>query len=183
MQQVKEPTSDTHRNSRPVFGTGTLSALIIIAFLFGYRALQNRQAPPPSSAPSSRIAAGQEEGPTPDVAYSLDHGGDIGRDRSQMQRLRKLSDAERSELAPIQKEIDAVTKDFEKWLSQRSEKASPGQSIGEAGPDLGAAQRRAAAVRERYWDTAMEILSAAQRDKVSALRRADIQKTLDRLGG
>lgn len=180
---MNEPASDNQRRSRPAFGTGTLTALIIIAFLFGYRALQNRQAPAPPDTPAARIAAGQEEGPTPDVSYILGHREALGLDENQVQRLKTLSDNERSEIAPIQKEIDAVTKDFEKWLSQRSEKASPGQSIGEAGPDLGAAQRRAAAVRERYWDRAIEILSAAQKDKVSALRRADLQKTLDRLGG
>jgi len=180
---MNEPASDNQRRSRPVFGTGTLSALVIIAFLFGFRALQSRQAPAPPDASTARIAAGQEEGPTPDVSYILGHRAPLSLNDSQVQRLRKLSEDERSELAPIQKEIDAVTKDFEKWLSERSEKASPGQSIGEAGPDLGAAQRRAAAVRERYWDRAMEVLSGAQKDKVSALRRADMQKTLDRLGG
>ncbi len=179
---MNEPASDNQRRSRPAFGMGTLSALIIIALLFGFEALRNRQAPTPA-APTARIAAGQEEGPTPDVSYILDHRQELGLRESQLQRLKKMSDAERSEIAPIQKEIDAVTKDFEKWLSERSEKASPGESIGEAGPDLGAAQRRAAAVRERYWDKAMQELTAGQKDKVSALRRTDLQKTLDRLGG
>lgn len=124
------------------------------------------------------LVPGQAEGPTPAVRFLLVHSMALKLSDEQASRIEELSAAERRETAPLQNELGAITQDFEGWLQRQGADDPHARDVGP-----GEIAERIQAVRKRYWQSAVSLLTPGQKRIISDIRRAEVQKALDRLRG
>ncbi len=159
--------SSEPRRPRFVLGPGTVLALLLAGFLLWRNGGRPwwREPPAPPAAP----VALPELGLTPEVAWLLRHAEALALSDHQTASLAALQAGwERASQGDLTA-AEAGAERLEGYLAADRPSVAGAQR---ASDELSTASANLAALRQAYWDDAWSELTATQRERVRALRRA-----------
>ncbi|HEY3379962.1 MAG TPA: hypothetical protein VGL77_21010 [Armatimonadota bacterium] len=152
------------------FGAGTIVALVLALVFVGYTFVQGRRKAVTAPVIERHVIGDEAEGIAPVPEYLLRHQQELTLSTAQVTRVRRVADAYRRDIAPVQQQLTIATKKYQQYVERAQGATRP--TIQELNAQSATYQRLSrvkTTTRHAYWQQARALLTPAQRQRVDAL--------------
>ncbi len=168
--------SPGHRHRWFHFGPGIAIALLLSGFVFYTRweDARRHQLPRIERTVAGGPAGRPGEGIAPEIATLLARREALGLSGAQVRDLERLQAEWERVSAPSRRAAEHAAREFRQWMGKTQQRqVTRIGDIQEHGAALSALSAEAARVRRTYWQSALQTLTAEQRERALAAVRTD----------